>query len=77
MGGSDMGFAGSVLQIGVPGGVELLLILLIVLFLFGASKLPKLARSTGRATNEFKRGREEMREELEAMADDEGDRDAG
>lgn len=55
------------LQFGIPGGMELLLILLIVVLLFGASKIPELARSTGQAMGEFRRGREELEEELEEM----------
>ena len=35
---------------------ELVIILLIVLVLFGASRLPKLARSLGEASKEFKKG---------------------
>jgi sec-independent protein translocase protein TatA len=38
------------------GPVELLVILGIVLLLFGAKKLPELARSMGKSTREFKRG---------------------
>ena len=38
---------------------ELLIILLVVLLLFGARKLPDLARSLGRSLNEFKKGRDE------------------
>lgn len=37
-----------------PG--ELVIVLLIVLVLFGASRLPKLARSMGQASKEFKEG---------------------
>lgn len=55
------------LQFGLPGGMELLLILLIVVLLFGASKIPKLARSTGQAMGEFKRGRQELEDELQEM----------
>ena len=38
------------------GAPELLIILVVVLVLFGGSKLPKLARSLGQAQNEFKKG---------------------
>lgn len=38
---------------------ELLVILLVVLLLFGAKRLPELARSLGRSLSEFKRGRDE------------------
>lgn len=39
-----------------PGGGEWLIVLLILLLLFGASRLPKLARSMGQAGKEFKSG---------------------
>ena len=38
------------------GPAELLIILAIVLLLFGSAKLPKLARSIGQASKEFKQG---------------------
>lgn len=41
------------------GGPELLIILVVVLLLFGASKLPSLARSLGASAKEFKKGIEE------------------
>ena len=42
-----------------PGGTELLLVLLVVMLLFGAKKVPELARSMGRAGKEFKSGLKE------------------
>jgi sec-independent protein translocase protein TatA len=42
-----------------PGGGELLIVFLIVLLIFGASRLPKLARSMGQAGKEFKTGMKE------------------
>lgn len=39
-------------RFGVP---ELVLILLILLLLFGAGKLPEIARSLGQSINEFKK----------------------
>jgi len=52
---------------GVPGGLELAVILLIAILLFGANKIPKLARSTGQAMGEFKKGREEIEQELDEI----------
>jgi len=52
---------------GIPGGPELLVILLIAILLFGANKIPKLARSSGEAIGEFQKGREEVEQELEEI----------
>ena len=41
------------------GPAELLIVLAIALLLFGSSKLPKLARSMGQASKEFRKGVEE------------------
>jgi sec-independent protein translocase protein TatA len=38
------------------GPTELIIVLVIVLVIFGGSKLPKLARSLGQAKNEFEAG---------------------
>lgn len=45
------------------GYQELLIILLIVLILFGASRLPELARSLGTSVREFKKGVAEAKAE--------------
>lgn len=47
----------------VVGGQEWLIIFLIIVLLFGASKLPELARSMGKAKKEFKKGMEEEEKE--------------
>ena len=52
---------------GIPAGPELLIILLVLVLLFGANKIPKLARSTGQAMGEFKKGREQVEDELQQM----------
>lgn len=41
------------------GGQEWLIVLLIVLLIFGARKLPELARSLGSSAKEFRKGIEE------------------
>lgn len=62
----------------IPGGIELAVIVLIAILLFGANKIPKLARSTGQAMGEFQKGREEIDQELQEMRDGAtGDYDRG
>jgi len=39
-----------------PGIPELVIILVIVMLLFGAKKLPEMAKSLGQASKEFKKG---------------------
>ncbi|GMQ94638.1 MAG: twin-arginine translocase TatA/TatE family subunit [Acidimicrobiia bacterium] len=52
------------------GGPEILIILVVVMFLFGAKKLPELARSIGASAKEFKKGIEEGADDDEAHSDD-------
>ena len=53
------------LAFGLPGGPELLIILVIALLLFGR-RLPGVARSMGQSINEFKGG---LREGAESVND--------
>ena len=46
------------------GGQEMLYIFLAVLLLFGAKKLPQLARGIGKSAGEFKRARAEFENEI-------------
>ncbi len=46
------------------GWPEIVLILLVVLMLFGANRIPEIARSLGKATREFKRARDEFADEI-------------
>jgi sec-independent protein translocase protein TatA len=51
------------------GGGEIILILAVILILFGAKKLPELAKGLGQGINEFKRATHNASEGLrEAMA---------
>lgn len=58
---------------GLPGGPEVLLILVVFILLFGASKIPKLARASGKSIGEFQKGRQEVEQELEEMQDADAD----
>ena len=52
----------------MPQGPELLIILLVVLLLFGGSKIPQLARSLGQAQREFRRGSDASRDRDEGSS---------
>lgn len=53
-----------ILALGAPGWQEILLVLLIILVLFGAKRLPELARGLGQSLNEFKKARDEFDREV-------------
>lgn len=46
------------------GGQEMIIVFLIVLLMFGAKKLPELARGLGKSMGEFKRAREDFEREI-------------
>jgi sec-independent protein translocase protein TatA len=62
---------------GLPqvGATELIILLTIILLLFGAKRIPELARSLGRGKREFHKGASEdtdaLREQSELPKDDE------
>ena len=51
------------------GGGEILLILFIILLLFGAKKLPDLAKGLGKGINEFKKASKDIKDEVESAID--------
>jgi len=50
---------------------ELVIILLIVLVLFGAAKLPEIGKALGRGIKEFKKAGKEIKGEIEDVTKDE------
>ena len=54
---------------GMPGGTELLIIFGIVVLLFGAKKIPELAKGFGKGIKNFKAEMKEV-DETEAIASD-------
>lgn len=54
----------------LPGGSEWILILLAVLLLFGAKKIPELARGLGKGIREFKDASREIKREIDSAAED-------
>lgn len=61
-----MGFG----SIGMP---ELLIILLVVLLLFGAKRLPELAKGLGKGIREFKDATKHVEEEFKELEKDDSD----
>ena len=58
------------------GPTEVMITLFIIILLFGAKKLPELARSMGKSLGEFKKGRAEgEREEIEKAKPSDADDD--
>lgn len=52
----------------IPAGSEWILIVLVVLLLFGGSKLPQLARALGQSKRAFREGIDEAAKEEEVAA---------
>ena len=57
--------------LGDIGTGEILLILFLVIILFGAKKIPELARGMGRGIREFKDATKEIKSEIENSVKDE------
>ncbi len=54
----------NVMFAGMLGGWEIILILAVVLILFGAKKLPELAKGLGQGIKEFKKATREVTDEV-------------
>lgn len=52
------------------GGPEIALIFVVLLLLFGAKKLPELARGMGKSLGEFKKARQEFEDEIRSSGDE-------
>lgn len=62
----------TVLAFGMPGGSEWIVIVLVVLLLFGAKRLPELAKGLGKSIREFKKATSEVEENIrDAMKEEE------
>ncbi|MBH22202.1 MAG: twin-arginine translocase TatA/TatE family subunit [Candidatus Marinimicrobia bacterium] len=73
MSGKELVFAA------MPGGWEMVVIALVILLLFGAKKLPELARGLGQGIKEFKGAvngaKDELKEAQDAMESEENAED--
>ncbi|NOX97116.1 MAG: twin-arginine translocase TatA/TatE family subunit [Nitrospirae bacterium] len=58
-------------MIGGIGMPELIIILIILLVLFGAAKLPEIGKSLGKAIKEFKKAGKEIKNDIEEVTKEE------
>lgn len=65
----------SIAFLGPIGGPEMIMIFVVILLLFGAKKLPELARGIGKSMGEFKKAREDFEYEI-TRAEADGRRNA-
>ncbi len=56
---------------GWPSMPELLIVLVIILVLFGAAKLPEIGKSLGKAIKEFKKAGKEIKNDIEEVTKEE------
>lgn len=52
------------------GATEIILIVLVILLLFGAKKIPELARGIGKGMSEFKKGLKDVEKDIKDATDD-------
>ena len=52
------------------GPWEIALIILVIIILFGGKKLPELARGLGLGLKEFKKAKDEIKDEVENVSDE-------
>jgi sec-independent protein translocase protein TatA len=52
------------LLLAIPGGASIALIVVAILLLFGGKKIPELMRGLGKGISEFKKGKNEIENEL-------------
>jgi sec-independent protein translocase protein TatA len=51
------------------GFTEILVIILVILLLFGAKRIPEIAKALGRASHEFKKAKEDIKQESKELLD--------
>lgn len=57
------------------GAMEIFLILLIVLLLFGAKRLPELSRSIGKSLREFKKATSDVEDDIRSAMNDDSEKE--
>lgn len=61
----------TILAFWTPGGGQIILLLVVILLLFGAKRLPELAKGLGGAIKEFKKAGREVTDDIQASINEE------
>lgn len=56
---------------GMPGGIEIVIIVLVILLFFGAKRIPELARGLGQGIKEFRKASDDLKKEIDKGVEDE------
>lgn len=56
---------------GTFGGFEWVIVIMVVLLLFGAKRIPELARGLGKGISEFRRAQDDIRKEIDRGSEEE------
>ena len=63
------------LFLGSLGGQEIIIIALVILLLFGGKKIPELMRGLGKGVSQFKKGMNEIEQEINAEPEKEKEKE--
>lgn len=55
---------------GMPGGFEIVIIVMIILLLFGAKRIPELAKGIGQGIQEFRKASDDIKKEIDKGAEE-------
>ncbi len=55
---------------GMPGGFEIVLIVMVILLLFGAKRIPELAKGIGQGIQEFRKASDDIKKEIDKGAEE-------
>lgn len=56
---------------GMPSGIEIVIIVLVILLFFGAKRIPELARGLGQGIKEFRKASDDLKKEIDRGAEEE------
>lgn len=55
---------------GMPGGFEIVILVLVILLFFGAKRIPELARGLGQGIQEFRKASDDIKREIDKGGED-------